>query len=170
MDSTEMGFDGFFRQHYSRYVAYLIKLGFTRQEAEDATNEAMTEVYRRWSQVTNPIAYVYRTVLNQAVAERRRSDRGLDAASRAVSGDPRHLFDGVAYKDDHILLLDLLRRLPPNQRKVLALDLADLDVTTIAEILDVDPSTVRSHRRHALKALRKLACEQNPSLKDGEMP
>jgi DNA-directed RNA polymerase specialized sigma24 family protein len=70
-------------------------------------------------------------------------------------------------KDDEIVLLEALRKLPSRPRAVIAFELADLDTATIAGILGVREATVRSHRRHGIKALRQLMIEGTDSRSQG---
>jgi DNA-directed RNA polymerase specialized sigma24 family protein len=51
------GFEDFFRDAYRKLLAAAMYLGATRDEAEDAAASAMMEVFRRWDEISDPLAY-----------------------------------------------------------------------------------------------------------------
>jgi RNA polymerase sigma-70 factor (sigma-E family) len=124
--------------------------------AEDLAQTALAEAYRRWRRIEgeHPDAYVRRVLLHRYLKGRRRRWTGeIPAGSvpdRAAAGpDPA---ETLAHRDE---LRSALARLAPRARAVLVLRYyGDLDDQTIADLLQVGPSTVRSTAARALAALR----------------
>ncbi|SCE93543.1 SigE family RNA polymerase sigma factor [Micromonospora chokoriensis] len=125
--------------------------------AEDLTQEVLSQAYVQWRRIARadrPDVYVRRMLVNANNSWwRRRSSRELVVdtfADRPHRGD----LGGEAADRDEMwrLILDL----PDRQRAVLVLRYyEDLDDTTIAQILDCSPVTVRTHAMRALANLRE---------------
>lgn len=77
-------FEAFFRKDYVRLIAFLVSCGFTADEAEDAAQEAMVAVFRRWAHIAEPQAYVRLTARRLAVQRRQRDHQGLSLAEGAA--------------------------------------------------------------------------------------
>lgn len=144
---------------FSDYVAVhgqaLMRLAFVmtgdRQTAEDITQDALLQVYRRWSDLRNPHAYARRSIVNGAFTTRRQKFRGA----------PRGQGCDVSIGDHSpsvLLRVDLwmaVYRLPVRQRAVIVLRYyEDLSDTEIAKVLGIRASTVRSTAVRALASLR----------------
>jgi RNA polymerase sigma-70 factor (ECF subfamily) len=131
--------------------------GASIDDAEDATANAMIEAYQRWSLLENPTAWVRTAAIhdyvNRAQRDRRRPRLEMEAVRRAfvdsVAPEPR------PERDERDQVLAILRSLPPAQRKVMALAMDGLEQTKIAELLQVQPATVRSNLRHARERLQR---------------
>lgn len=155
-----------FEEFVAGQAAGLLRLAYLltgdRHLAEDLLQTAMVKVYRRWRSVeraVQPEAYVRRILVNTSITWRRRHvwlerptatgslpDGGLGAGP---DGDPA---EELASRE---AVWQLLLRLPPRARAVLVLRFfEDLDDATIAQVLGVAPSTVRSTASRALAGLR----------------
>lgn len=100
--------------------------------------------------VSNPRAYLFRAVANQACDERRRRQRrwqrDLAAVGPAVTAAP----------DDHSDVRRAVAALSVEQRAVVYLAYwADMTVRAIAEVLDVSPGTVHRTLERARATLRR---------------
>ena len=131
---------------YRRLVrlAYLM-LG-SRAEAEEAVQDAVLAVHRRWEEVADPGSYLRRAVVNRAIGMlRRRTVADRRIPDPPPDAQPVHLVE----------LRDLLLSLPERQRAAIVLryveDLADRD---IALMLGCREATVRSLVARGLKTLR----------------
>ncbi len=122
-----------------------------RHDAEDALQDALLSLYRRWDRVTaadNPDAYVHRSLVNASLQLLRRR--------RRIELPPA--FDLAGHDDavsDRQHMLHALATLPPRQRAVLVLAFyEDRNETEIAEALGCSRGTVKSQKARALNALR----------------
>jgi predicted RNA polymerase sigma factor len=97
-------FEAFYRAQADRvYRALALTLG-NDDIAREATDEAMTRAYARWSRVgflDNPAAWVYRVGLNWATSvwRKRRHERaptGADPDPSTAPPDPTALADGAS--------------------------------------------------------------------------
>jgi RNA polymerase sigma-70 factor (ECF subfamily) len=99
-----------------------------------------------------------RTVaVNLARRRWRRTQRFVGLAPRLVE-EPR---DGDT--DDHLVLLQALRKLPAGQREVIALHhLADLSVEQVGDTLGLPTGTVKARLSRGRAALSTLLVEEEP--------
>jgi RNA polymerase sigma factor (sigma-70 family) len=151
-------FRDFFHEGFPRTVTWLLQAGFGLQEAEDAAAEAMTTFFVRRPVVGNPMAWVAKVAFRTASRSARRRRLGRDKAILAAQRDRRDPPQIGAGQLDEVVL-DLLARLTPARRQVVALAYQGFANEEIAEILDTKPATVRSHRRHARHQLSSLVAE-----------
>lgn len=152
------GFDDFFREHFLRLVLFVMKLGASREEAEDAAQEAMCRAYRYWSEIDSPPAWTRvvaeRVFLSSSVRARKEQNMAVTwNASEPATGPP--LLHGEAGE-----VLKALGRLPYWQRKVMAWHYDGYTAREIADITGKPESTIRSHLRHAREQLRLVLTER----------
>ncbi len=163
---TWADFDDFFRDNLAALQAFVIKSGFSREEAADAAQEAMVGACRAWDYISTPRAWVYRVAIRSAI---RAAARQTDGIRRAVAGgwatsSQQAAADQLAAVDEQPLVEVLLARLPDRQRAVIAWHLEGFDIGEIAELLEMKPATVRSTLRHARQRLLR---ERGPAEPQG---
>lgn len=147
--TTTSGFSDFYAQqrHHAIQLAWL--LTHDAGVAEDIVQDAFTAVFHRFATLDLPVAYLRRTIVNGVYERTRRSERELRrlqlteaTRSRAVDGPTGGLADVIA-------------RLPLQERTVVVLRYwADLDHESIARVMDLKPSSVRSLLTRATARLR----------------
>ena len=125
--------------------------------AEDATQQAMIDIWRMLPQLKDPDrfqAWAYRILMRAAYAEaRRRRSWGLREA--AATGDYSFSPDHASRVADRDQLERGFQRLPVDHRAVVVLKhYAGLSNPEIAEALDIPEGTVRSRLHYSLKTLR----------------
>ena len=131
-------------------------------EAEDLTQDALTELYRHWKRLESPeAAYSYAkvTMVRMWVRRVRRRREVLwdvaDFADAEPSGEERS--NVQADVDARVDFLGLLRTLSAGQRAVLVLRYyLDCSVEDAAEQLGCTEGTVKSQSYKALRSLRIL--------------
>jgi RNA polymerase sigma factor (sigma-70 family) len=146
----------FFHDEFGPLVAFVRKIGFGREQAEDAASEAMTCAYESWSRIDrSPRGWVRTAAYRIACAQARRA---RDESLRAIAGgwdiSTHDDVDVVEAAEEHDELLRLLQLLPRQQRLVMAWHLDGFDTNEISERLDMSPATVRSTLRHARDRLK----------------
>ncbi len=141
----------------------MVKTG-SPDEAEDLTQDVLIRVRARWHQFegrSSVRSWVYR-ILHHAFLDRCRSRDARRRAEEAGSdGLPR-----ARRPTDHADsgLTDLVRgfldRLSERQREVVNLvDLEGFEPAEVADMVDLDRSTVRVHLHRGRKALREMISE-----------
>lgn len=125
--------------------------------AEDLVQDVLARTFTRWrriARVDRPDVYVRRMLVNANSSWwRRRASGEVAVASVADQGTAADIGAESAERD---AMWRLITTLPDRQRAVVVLRYyEDLDDTTIAEILDCSPATVRTHAMRALAALRQ---------------
>jgi RNA polymerase sigma-70 factor (ECF subfamily) len=142
-------------------------------EADDVTQSVLVRLsthlgrYDRRSRFTT---WLYRVTANavggrfRRAAARRRADEASHARASTVDG-PTDPLDRIHAGDMAAAVRHFFTDLPTRQREVF--DLADLQGYTPAEIADMlrmNPVTVRAHLLRARRALRRRLLEQFPAL------
>lgn len=133
--------------------------------AEDLVQAALAVVWQHRTEITSPYAYAV-TVTNRLVTRHLSADARLRVGSPVddLPSQPSGLeADAVA------LLIDLkraIRQLPRRQREVMRLLMAGKKHQEIADLLGIQPGTVRAHLHAARKALLAYLGEDGES--DGQ--
>jgi RNA polymerase sigma-70 factor (sigma-E family) len=129
--------------------------------AEDLVQEVLAKAYVHWRRVgglDRPDLYVRRMLVNAHHSwRRRRANREVVVA--AVQDAPTGR-DTAAESAERDAVWRLVRQLSPRQRTVIVLRYyEDYDDTTIAEVLQCSPGTVRTQAKRALDKLQRLRAE-----------
>jgi RNA polymerase sigma-70 factor, ECF subfamily len=144
-----------YQASYRRLVAQAYAVTGDRTEAEDAVQEAFARAVAagdRFTRVDNPEAWL-RTVALNVLRRRWRRARLFRAAEPRIA-TPAEV-PGIS--EDHVAVLEAMRRLPFQQREVLALFyLADLSVQEVAATLGIADGTVKSRLNRGRAALGAL--------------
>jgi RNA polymerase sigma-70 factor (sigma-E family) len=146
---------------YQAHAVGLIRMAYLmlgdRPAAEDVVQDAFCNLYRAWDRLADPVSalpYVRSSVLNgcRSALRRRVVGRRVTTAMYAppvISAEAAAL--GLQERQE---VMQAVRQLPARQREALVLRFyLDLPEQEIAQIMGVQPSTVRSATHRALKAL-----------------
>jgi RNA polymerase sigma factor (sigma-70 family) len=146
----------FYRKTYPRLLRYAIFVASGNvHDAEDAVSAALLEVCSRWEKIENPAAYARRVIINNL-------SKGMQGGLRRTCerqiqrGDyPRPSQDpNLTVWEDWEWVMQLLRSLPPAQRKVLACMIDEASTREIAELLGKTDATVRQNLHAARTRLK----------------
>lgn len=160
-------YDDFFDDTYPLLLKVALASGANIEEAEDAADEVMAYLYRRWGEISNPRAYARKAVINAVAKAKKRDGERLD---RTIAGG--HVTPEA--DDDRALVawegwewaLQHLSALPPAQQEVMACVFDEMSTAEIAAVLGKTEATVRKNLQWARKRLKielakELACEQH---------
>ena len=149
----EHDFEDFYTAVFDQLVGQLFLVTGNLQDAEDAVQEALTRAAVRWPRLRRysvPEAWVRRVAMNLASDGFRRFRRRLAVLVRLRAD----LEVRQAAPPEVPGLMDALRALPIDQRKVVVLHhLLDLPVEQVAAELGVPVGTVKSRLARARGAL-----------------
>ena len=141
-------FDDFYRSELDRQVRRAYLLTGSAELADDIVHDAMVGMYRRWSEIDQPAAYLNRAVLNGCRDAGRRAARQRRLIGR-ISERP-----GETAAPD--VLDDVLAGLPFQQRAAVVLRYYESRTTAeIAQVLGCAPGSVGPWIDRALSAMRK---------------
>ena len=147
-----------FEASYRRLVVQLYGVVGNAGEAEDLVQEAFVRAYAagpRFTRVENPEAWLRTTAVN-LYRSRWRKMRNFARIRDRIAGPP-----DLPGLEEHLVVVEALRRLPENMRVVLTLHyLADRDVQQIAAELDIPEGTVKSRLSRARDALAAVLSEE----------
>ena len=129
----------------------------SRERSEDAVQEALAQVYQRWSRLQDPLAYARRVAINASRTDWRRSHRQdeiTDAMAWQPPSQPTSAHNLVLERD---ALMSALDQLSDRQREVVALRYgSQLTEIETAAVLDIPLGTVKTHNRRALARMREI--------------
>lgn len=147
-------FDDFYRREFERQCRRAFLLTGSNEVANDVVHSAMLEMYRRWSTIDEPAAYLSKAVLNRC-RDRGRRGRTADRAAHliaepvAVPGEP------YLATADAMVLDAALAGLPFNHRAAIVLRYyAGLTTPEIAAALDCPVGSVGPFVARGLVRLR----------------
>lgn len=139
------------------------------EDAADAVQETFVNAYQSLGSFKGDAEFytwLYRIAFNTAISVKRRRrpagslDRRTDDDRSAEPGDRRYDTDpsaGLERSDDEKMLMDALRKLSEEHRRVLVLkDLEGMRYDEIAAVIGVPVGTVRSRLNRARLELRSL--------------
>lgn len=150
-----MSFPEFYKEQFPRLMAFLTWLGARSEEAADVTQETMIRAYQGWRKIKYPHSWV-RVVATREYMRRLYSDHE-EPVGEILGGLLR---PGVAADEAAIVgpaqarVLEILRLLPSRQRQVVAWVYDGYTPKEIAEILNLDPGTVRVSLHKAREMLK----------------
>ena len=156
-----------FEELYDRFGRRLYRAAWgvlgNPEEAEDAVQEVFVSVVRsreRLAEVRDLTAYLFaslRRVAGRLATRRARQPVAADEVVRAAADARDRRFDQSPESDR---LQRALRRLPPEQREVIAMKIdGELTFAQIADVLGVSINTAASRYRYALEKLRRALGE-----------
>ena len=146
-------FRRFYADEFADVAGYALALTSDPALADEIAQEALTQVYVRWTRLRTPRGYAFRVTANLARAHWRSRDRELATWSDlAAHAAPAPSLDGSVW--------DAVRRLPPPQREALVLHyLYDLSVADVATAVRRPIGTVK-RRLHEGRTLLARALEE----------
>lgn len=174
------GDDDAFRALVRRVHPSLRRWALAKTGDRDAADEAVQRTLIRMHRALDGFAgdaaltsWLYR-ILSNAVIDMQRAD----AARTTVSEDALDRMPEEAEDPDPIRALhagrlaaavrDFFHTLPPRQREVIELvDFEGLKAVEVAEMLDLEPVTVRANLFKARRAIRARILERHPELMEG---
>jgi RNA polymerase sigma-70 factor (ECF subfamily) len=132
--------------------------GASMDEAKEAVAETLVELVQRWDDLTNPFAWAKRAARSHFFREKQRGPRRIrrKMVEQAAGSDEGQDDPELTVWEDNEWITQLLERLPPKQREVLALVLDGFAPAEIAELLGRSSDAVRQNLYEARKRLRSV--------------
>lgn len=156
MTDQRLDFSDFYRRSKDDCLRTVLVSVGERDLAQELVAEAYARAWASWRTVSKhpaPTAWVVRTALNANISRWRRRRREVPLADLGIVADAPVAPAADAPIDSGIMAA--LLRLPIRQRQVIAFRLVlDLDTGRTAELLGIEPGTVRVHFGRAIAALR----------------
>lgn len=155
MTTDSDSFDTFYRSTAHRISRFAFAMTGDPAEAQDITQEAYVRAWRNWSRIgrfEHPESWV-RLIVTRLATDRWRRLR----LRRRVESNEQQPGLVEAPSDNTVLLVNALRRLPADQRRVLCLHyLLDQPIADIAAETGMPLGTVKSHLSRGRTALANV--------------
>ena len=143
--------------HHSVALAFATRLLGSREDAEDAVQDALMKIWRTrdgLEQVADLRAWFLRVVFNRCMDSRRRRETRSGHEARVSAPSPPSPLEGSAQRDVLRRVREVMTELPAKQQAVLHLRVfEELSYADIAAALDLTP---RSARVYLVKARAHL--------------
>ena len=152
----------FIEKYQDRFVRHaFFKLG-NRQDAEDVVQDVLVRIFNdrsRFSSVRNPFLYVMRMVANASSDMHRKADKrktgSIDEIPVSQAGIVSNCEDDRIAREEYLLIQSMMEALPLEQKEILHFRLVDgMQFTSIAEMLDLPVTTVKSRFKYGIDKLR----------------
>ena len=157
--------EAFVRDHTAALRGFLrARFRLTDDLADEVMNDAFLVIavkMRRGEELSAPRAYLLQVARNAAIDRLREKFRTAEAADMDAAEDRADGADLIADLDRAGDLRRLVKRLPPQQMRVIALRyLSDCSIADTAEILGITQGAVGSTTTAALRRLRQIVTEE----------
>ena len=145
------GFEAVYRAERSKLIRYLMSVGVSQHQADDAVQAAFARACECWDTIRQPRAWLYKVALRESyrvqVSQARREIPAGDALPEAaVEPDAGYL---VVLNEEEELVRAALAAPPERQRQVMALIIAGFSPAEIASELGCAPAAVRQNQVRA---------------------
>lgn len=153
-------FETFWEKNYPYCLSVLIFVGASYEDAEDVVQEVIKDILekRRWGTLTHPKAWVRKAALHTYYDWRYRERRRPELEIKGQLTPEGYVDDGLNIWEDQQWVERMLSRLPPTQRRMFELVIADFKPSEIADLLGKKADAVRQNLRHARNSLRAALC------------
>ncbi len=152
------GFEAFWNHHYRYYLTVLMAIGATMEDAHDAIGDVIVDMLTKstWGRLTtNPKAWVRKAVLHTYYDQQKRQRQlEREIERRRVLTPQSYVDDGPNVWEDWQWVEQMLSTVPPTQRTIVELIIAESDAREIASLLGKTPDAIRQNLAHARKRLR----------------
>ncbi|MCS7484133.1 RNA polymerase sigma factor [Umezawaea endophytica] len=145
----------FYREWTKPLVAFLIMQGADVALAADVVQETMAVLYRRWQEVDHPRAWAFRTA-SQRLVRAVSTVREIPTNELPPLSSPllRARPTDIERWEQQYDVVDLIARLPPRQRQVMAWSLYGHTPAEIADQLGLSGDAVRANLYRARITLK----------------
>jgi RNA polymerase sigma factor (sigma-70 family) len=149
-------FEAFWFEHYRYYCWVLMAIGATLEDAHDTIGDLIEDMHKKhtWGRLSNPKAWFHKALLHTYYNRRKRQRRRLELEIKNHLTPESYIDDRPNVWEDWQWVAQMLSTLPPTQRSVVELIIAEMDAREIADLLGKTSDTIRQNLAQARKKLR----------------
>jgi RNA polymerase sigma factor (sigma-70 family) len=149
-----LDFAACYRQHLPGLVWFVMSLGASADEAQDAAQSAFAAAFPVWDTIRHPQAWLRRVA--ERVHCRSRSSREFPVEITSDRPWPPLVSSSVELRDEAAEVLAALAALPARQRQIMAWHVDGFSPAEIARELNMEQAAVRQNLAKARKNLKRL--------------
>jgi RNA polymerase sigma factor (sigma-70 family) len=153
---------GFYDTHYYRVVRFMMHVGASPADAQDAAQEAFTESWKlmccdtaAWQAIDGKAAWIRTLALRRYARPPGSRRRPLTAIDGAIPDQPASGPDHAELTAQALTVLQALRSLDREARAVMAFSLDGFTTADTADALKITPQRVRDVKKKARVALKR---------------
>ena len=162
-ESDEEAFTKLFNHYRNKIYGIAFKLTHSTTVAEEITEDVFLKIWSRrrtLNEIENFSAYLFRIVRNETYTVLKQIAKNYKIVLLSENNEPianENSEDYVIEKEFATLLQKAIDRLPHQQKQVYRLmKEEELKRTEVAEILQIQPETVKFHLAQAMKSIREF--------------
>lgn len=151
-----------FEKLYTTYFPVFLYFANDFINSEDVSRDIVQDIFMKYwknhesfNDIISLKVFIYRSIRNSCLNELRkvRTD-GMDIPELQYLASDEFLQENIIDKEISIILRQQIMRMPESRRRILILSLEGKNNREIAEILDISPNTVKTHKQKAYSELR----------------
>lgn len=152
--------EGLLLKHAQEVYSYLRKIGATKEDAEDAVQEAIIKTIECIAQITltHLRAWLYKVAIHRYYTLYNKQKKSI----YLTDDDAALLTSNISIESDFLIkeqqtkIYEALQKLQPNFQQLLLMKyFSDLSYKDMAAILDVSEAHIKTYLQRARKTLRK---------------
>jgi RNA polymerase sigma factor (sigma-70 family) len=144
-------FEACYKTELNSLVRFLIRQGVSYNDSDDAAQSAFTEAFRQWLRIQNPRAWLRRVAIRSIKHLPEYPTRDMPSADRqSLISDP------IEMNEQSRQVIEMLAKLPPQQRAAMAWAMDGFSPKEIAEEIGSTPAAVRQSLRRARQTLKDM--------------
>ena len=150
-------FEAFWNHHYRYYLTVLMAIGATMEDAHETIGDVIVDMLKKntWGKLTtNPKAWVRKAVLHTYYDQQKRQRLKREIEGHLPVAPERYVDVRPNVWEDWQWVEQMLSTLPPTQRIIMELIIAESDGREIADLLGKTRGTIRQNLAHARRRLR----------------
>ena len=154
-----MNFEEIYIRHYKKLYSFAYQCTLSKQDSEDLVHESFTRLLKEFqagTEINNAQAWLYKVLINLINSSKNRSKHRFEIIRKNNSKElaDKDIQNDYLLNEKKRIISDELKQMPANERSLLILYNRGLKYDEIAQILDMNPSSVGTTLARAIVKFR----------------